>query len=100
MATDIRIAMIAITIISSTSVNPKRRLFMNSPLPVGCSIARLVHALGVDLEHILAAPGLRFRIVASASKTPLEGPGHGVLRNPPQVFDFLVHRAGGLYAVH
>src|ERR1700686_2390688 len=100
MATDIRIAMIAITIISSTSVNPKRRLLMNSPLPVGRSVARLVQALGINLEHILPAPGLSFRIVASAAKTPVVRLGHGVLRNPPQVFDLLVHRTGGLHAVH
>src|SRR5690349_12624376 len=100
MATDISIAMIAITIISSTSVNPNRRLFMRSPLRVGRPVARFVHALGVDIEHVLPAPGLPLRIVASAAQTPVVGVGHRIFRNPPQVFDLLVHRSSGLYAIH
>src|ERR1700730_12996377 len=92
MATDISTAMIAITIMSSTSVNPNLRLLMNSPLRVGRSVAPLVRALGVDVEHVLPAPSLPFRIVASAAKAPVVGVGHRIFGNPPQIFDLLVHR--------
>src|ERR1700737_3180927 len=100
MATDISTAMIAITIISSTNVNPNRRLFMDSPLRIGRSIPRLVHALGVDVEQVLPAPGLPLRIVASAPHAPVVRVGDGIFGNPPQVFDLLVDGASRLHAIH
>src|SRR5271163_3285374 len=101
-ATAINTAMTAMTIISSISVKPNRRrvetgwaLANASPFRIGRSIARLVHALGVHIEYILTAPGLRSGIVTIASKTPVVRIGHGVLRDAPQVFHLLVHRPGG-----
>src|SRR5712692_9953114 len=106
MAIDISTAMIAITIISSISVKPKRRrppeaaAMRLSPLRIGCSISRLVHALGVNVEYILAAPGLRLRVIARAAHAPLAGIGHGVFGNAAQIMNLLVHRTHGLHAFH
>src|ERR1700733_10582103 len=114
-ATDINTAMIAMTIISSMSVKPKRRRLRTgsltvaawqtvsvtaSPCGISCSIARLVHALGVHVEYVLAAPGLRSGIVAVATQTPFVRVGHGVLGDAAQIFHFLVHRPRSFDSVH
>src|SRR5579862_2194460 len=94
-ATAINMAMIAITIISSMKVKPKRRRLTwgtssrtvaLSPGGVRCSIARLVHALAVHIKYVLTAPGLRRRIVAVAAQPPFIRIGHGVFRDAAQVF--------------
>src|SRR5579862_3391585 len=100
-ATAIKTAMIAITIISSMKVNPKRRRFVTaSPLGIGSSIARLIHALGVHIEYVLPAPGLRRRIVTVASQAPVVGVRHGILGNAAQVFVLLVYRSGRFDSVY
>src|ERR1700678_195202 len=106
-ATDINTAMIAMTIISSMRVKPKRRrlepagrVMTGSPFGIVSSIARLVHALGVHVENVLSAPRLGVRVVPVASQPPLVGVGHGVLRYAAQVFHFLVHRPGCFDSVH
>src|SRR5581483_5780747 len=105
-ATAIKTAMMAITIISSMNVKPKRRrdervanLATVSPLRIGSSIARLVHAFRVHVKYVLPAPGLRGRIVAVAPQTPVIGIGHGVFRDAPQVLHLLIHRSGGFNAI-
>src|SRR5271154_6377153 len=106
-ATAISTAMIAITIISSMKVKPKRRRedssrgFMSaSPFAIRCSIARFIHALGIDVEHVLAAPGLRRGIITIAPEAPLIVVGHGVFGNAAQILHLLVHRSGGLDPIH
>src|SRR5450755_3809212 len=106
MATDINTAMIAITIINSISVKPKRpfirtgAVMASSPFRVWSTIVRLIRTLGVNIENILPTPGQSLGIVARAAYSPLLGIGHGIFRNAPQIFDFLVHRAHGLHAFH
>src|ERR1700682_5034771 len=98
MAMDMRIAMIAITIINSTSVNPSRlRETLSrsaSPLGIGGAISRLVGGLAVHIENILASPGLRLRVVLIAALAPVERIGHGVLGDAPQELDLLIHLTG------
>src|ERR1700722_17824121 len=92
MAIDTRIEMIAITMISSISVYPRRADLVDSfsmslPLRIGSSIARPLHALGVDVEHILPGPAIRFGIVLRAALAPVVGPRHGIDGNAAQKLD-------------
>src|SRR5580704_7828023 len=106
MATAINTAMMAITIINSISVKPKRRRFSagefieSLPLRVRSTILRLIPALGVNIENILPAPGQRLGIVTRAAQSPVFGIGHGVLRDFPQISDLFVHRPSSLDAFH
>src|SRR5229473_2155859 len=94
-AIDTRIPMIETTIRISISVKPRRL-----PLRVCRSIASLVVGIGVDIEHILSAPGGGFRVVLHAALSPVAGIGHGVLRDAAQEFYFLVYLVGDLHAFH
>src|ERR1700736_620373 len=104
MAIPTRMAMIAITIINSISVKPsclrvrfRRRV---SPLGIGGAISRLLGALAIHIENILASPGLRLRVVLVAALAPVERIGHGVLGDAPQELDLLIHLTSQLYAFH
>src|ERR1700730_12311372 len=103
MAIPTRMAMIAITIISSISVKPnclRVRFRRASPLGIGGAISRLLGALAIHIENILASPGLRLRVVLVAALAPVERIGHGVLGDAPQELDLLIHLTGQLYAFH
>src|ERR1700730_16668163 len=103
MAIPTRMAMIAITIISSISVKPnclRVRFRRASPLGIGGAISRLVGGLAIHIENILASPGLRLRVVLIAALAPVERIRHGVLGDTPQELDFLIHLAGHLDAFH
>src|SRR5271154_3787106 len=94
---------IAIRIISSISVKPRRRragVRIISPFGIGSSISRLVRCFGIYVEYILPAEGLRLRIVTVAPQAPVGGIRHRVLWNPAEIFHLLIHRAGGLDAIH
>src|SRR5260370_25413880 len=93
IATSIR--MIETTMRISISVKRRRCL----PLRVGCSIASLIVAVGIDAEHVLPAPGGGFRIVLHASLPPIFTVGHRVVRNFSQEFYFLVYLFGDLHAL-
>src|SRR5580658_5556200 len=82
--------MIAITIIISMSVNP----LLVRPLPfrVRSSICRLVHALGIHIENILAAPTGARRIVLHAPEAPIPRVGHRVERDPAQKLELGIGR--------
>src|SRR5271154_1262924 len=100
-AMDMSTAMIAITIISSISVKPRRHLEKRRlPLGIGGSISRLVCALGIYIEQVLPTPGLCFGIVAGTAVSPLGGIGHRVFGNPAQVVNLFVDGAGGLFTFH
>src|SRR5260370_42375945 len=94
-AIEISIPRIETTIRISISVKPRRCL----PLRVGCSIASLIVAVGIDAEHVLPAPGGGFRIVLHAALPPIFTVGHRVERNFAQEFYFLVHLVGDLHAL-
>src|ERR1700736_796641 len=94
-------ATIAMTIISSMRVKPRRvRSRPGLPFRIGCSIARLLRTLGVHIENILPTPGLRLRLVAGAALAPIEGVGHGVLGDAPQKFNLLIDRPRGFHALY
>src|SRR5581483_10109258 len=100
-AIETRMAITAITIINSISVKPRRdrgRRSMSLPLRIRRSIRCFLRALGVNVEQVLTAKGLRFRIVACAALAPIVGVSHRVFRYAPQKMDLLVHFAGQLHA--
>src|SRR3989344_8554409 len=61
----IRVAMIAMTTISSNRVKPLSRRIC-SPLPVGDAVETLAPGLGVDVEDVLAFPRVLSRTVVGA----------------------------------
>src|SRR5690349_14147207 len=75
--------MMAITTISSMSVKPRRHL----PLRIWFTIAVSIHGFREHIENILAAPGIRGRLVLHAALAPFGIAGHRILRNPPQKFE-------------
>src|SRR5262245_23783251 len=95
MAIDTSIPTIETTMRISTSVKP--RLL---PLRIGCSISSLVHRSGVNVEHILPAPGVGLGIVLHAPFSPILAVRHGINGNPAQELDLLVHLVGDLDTVN
>src|SRR5215813_13266534 len=95
-AIDTSIPMIETTMRISISVKPRRLL----PLRVRGSIASLIHAVSIDVEHVLPAPGVGFGIVLHDAFSPLPCAGHRIERNPAQEFDFLIHLVGELDTLH
>src|ERR1700684_582376 len=98
MARDTRITMIAITIIISIMVNPNSPRRSSSParfLPVGVigSIRRLFRGLGINIEDILPTPTVGGRVILGAAHSPIGGVGEGILGDPPQKPDLLIHLA-------
>src|SRR5712691_13524766 len=84
--------MIETTMSISISVKPRRSL----PLRVRGSIASLIHAVGIDVEHVLSAPGVGLGVVLHAAFSPLPRAGHRIERHPAQEFHFLIHLVGDL----
>src|SRR5258706_11063763 len=91
---DTRIPMIETTMRISISVNPTRRL----PLRIGHSIASLLHGGGIDVEHILAAPGHRLGVILHAALAPITSIGHGIERDSSQELHLLVDLVGDFHA--
>src|SRR5580658_5321127 len=105
MAIEIRITMIAMTIISSTMVKPnsrRRSLSAARCLPVGVigSIRRLFGGLGINVENVLPTPTVGGRVVLGAAHAPVGGVGEGILWNASQESDLLIHLALQLDAFH
>src|ERR1044072_1196147 len=96
MAIDTSIPTIETTMRISTRAKPRFLL----PLRIGSSIASPLHGRGVNVEHILTAPGVRLGIVLHAALSPLPAVGHGIDGNPPQKFDLLVDLVGDPAACH
>src|ERR1700756_1293719 len=93
MATTASTPMMAMTIISSTSVKPASllRILRIIALPVGILFAVQGRALrfAVDVEHALPAIGVRRGIILHRPQTPLRLSGHGIDGNAAQKLDFL-----------
>src|ERR1039457_3941598 len=105
MASDTRITMIAMTIISSTMVKPNSRGRNSSParfLPVvvSCSIPRLFRGLDINIEDVLPTPAIGGWVVLGAAHSPVGGVGEGVLGDSSQEPDLLIHLALQLDAFH
>src|SRR5258708_5339070 len=95
-AIETSIPMIETTMSISIKVKPRRSL----PLRVSGSIASLIHAVGVDVEPVLPAPGVGFGIVLHAAFSPLPRAGHRIERNPAQELHFLVDLVSDLDTLH
>src|SRR6476661_727321 len=107
MAIVARMPMIAITMISSSSVKPLCRsrsglrmgsliFFVStsrSPLPVGDAVQAGPLRKGEDVVDVLAAPGGRVEGVLVAAEAPLVLAGHRIDRNLAQELELLVHLA-------
>src|SRR5271155_1561393 len=91
----IRMTTMAITIISSTSVNPNSRRL---PLRIRYAIGVFFGTLGKDIEHILAAPSAALGIVLHAARAPVRRVRHGIDRDAPQKLDLYVR--GLAHAFH
>src|SRR5579872_4793541 len=100
IAIETRIPTMETTIRISISVKPRRLTKAASPLRVWRSIASLLVAGSVNIEHILTAPGSGFRIVLHAALAPFARVGHRIERNSAQKFYFLVRLVGDLHAFH
>src|ERR1700730_3865638 len=96
MAIETSIPMIETTIRISISVNPRRCL----PLRIGCTIASLIKGVGIDVKHVLPAPGGGLGIVLHTALSPVPRVSHRIERNPTQEFDFLVNLVGDLDPLH
>src|SRR5436309_260776 len=100
----IRVTMIAITIIISTSVNPIpriRRLEKRLPGGIRCTVGGLLIALGVDVENVLPTPASRIRIVLHAAQPPFRGVSHRITGDAPEKFDLCICAlSGAFYAVN
>src|SRR5678816_955047 len=97
-----RITMSDITIINSMSVNPgirePRNLLRGAnhlPVMVFGPIEPGALALRVHVEHVLAAPTRRIRLVLIGAQTPLVVVGHRVERNAPKEFELAAGRVVG-----
>src|ERR1700677_519856 len=87
MASDSRMTMMLMTTISSIRVKPRCRercLIESSPGLVLRAIQASTFGLGVNVEDVVSAPGVRVRIILHGTHSPLILAGHGVNRDVPQ----------------
>src|SRR4051812_21685979 len=110
MAIVARMPMMAITMISSSSVKPLCRLagrlwgklrigsFMGSlPFPVGDAVQARAFRERVDVVDVLSPPGGGVRRVLVAAEAPLVLAGHRIDRDPAEELELLVHLAHELH---
>src|SRR5438445_175629 len=80
---DSRTATIAITTISSINVKPRRAL----PLRIRFPIAVLVHGFRVNVEDVLAAPGIGSGLILHAALSPIGIVRHRIFWDAPEEFE-------------
>src|SRR3954454_23706939 len=92
-----RMPMMAITMISSSSVNPLCRFrgrfmgrLISSPFPVRDAVQARALRERVDVVDVLAAPGGGIPRVLIAAEAPLVLAGHRIDRDPAQELELLV----------
>src|SRR2546426_585954 len=96
-----RMAMIVITIINSSRVNPRPAGWPASlPLFILRSIKRSSSRLREHVEHILPAPRIILWVVLIGALSPFRGVRHRILGNTPQELQLLVHLPDHLDALH
>src|SRR5262245_32621994 len=103
-----RITTIAITIISSIMVNPKRAddRFLPSaraaglPLRISSAIRRFLHGFRIHVKHVLPAPTVGLGIVLPAPLSPIRRIGERVFWNAPQEAEFFVRLRRHLHTLH
>src|SRR5436305_15010054 len=106
MAIVARMPMMAITMISSSSVKPLCRLWgrlwgrlrmgslmCSSPLPVRDAVQARALRERIDVVDVLPAPGGGVRRVLVAAAAPLVLAGHRIDRDQAQELELLVHLA-------
>src|SRR5687767_2453191 len=84
-----RMPIMATTVMSSSSVkpaSPARRL----PITVFRPVQALALALGIDVVHVAAAPGVAVRVVLVAAQPPHRALGHRVQGDAPQELQLLL----------
>src|SRR4051812_8941724 len=109
MAIVARMPMMAITMISSSSVKPRCRLWalpwgkirmgslISSPLPIEDAVQARALRERVDVEDVLSTPGGGVRRVLVAAEPPLVLAGHRIDGDPAQELELLVHLADELH---
>src|SRR5215510_7436747 len=96
-----RIPITTITIISSSRVKPAWRSRRALPVTVLASVQGLARDLGVDVVHVVPAPGVLVGGVLVAAQAPFLAAGHGIDGDAPQPAALhAVHAADGDAALH